>query len=169
MQLMKKRGRLMAKSKKTNAMRILDQNKIEYIVHEYEVVDGKTDGMTVAHTLGQDPEKVFKTLVTKGVSGTYYVYAIPVCEELDLKKAAKAAGEKKVEMIPMKTLLPTTGYIHGGCSPVGMKKLFKTFIHESASHNERFICSGGRIGMQIDLKLDDLVTLIHAELTDICK
>lgn len=159
----------MAKVKKTNAMRILDQHKIEYIVHEYEVVDGKTDGMTVANTLGQSPEKVFKTLVAKGASGEYYVFAIPVCEELDMKKAAKVAGEKNMEMIPMKTLLPTTGYIHGGCSPVGMKKLFKTFIHESAKNHERFICSGGKIGMQIDLSLGDLVSLIHAELVDICK
>lgn len=157
----------MAKMKKTNAMRILERNKIDYIVHEYDVIDDKKDGISVANSLGQDPEKVFKTLVTKGVSGEHYVFVIPVCDELDLKKAAKAAGEKKVEMIPMKTLLPTTGYVHGGCSPVGMKKQFRTFIHESAKAYERFICSGGKVGMQIDLKLEDVVNLVNAELVDI--
>lgn len=157
----------MAKMKKTNAMRILERNKIDYIVHEYEVIDDKKDGISVANSLGQDPDKVFKTLVTKGVSGEHYVFVIPVCGELDLKKAAKAAGEKKIEMIPMKELLPTTGYVHGGCSPVGMKKQFRTFIHESAKKNERFICSGGKVGMQIDLMLEDIVSLVRAELVDI--
>jgi len=159
----------MAKFKKTNAMRILERYKIDYKYYEYEVIDGKTDGISVADSLGQDHKKVFKTLVTVGVSKEYYVFVIPVAEELDLKKAAKAAGEKKIEMIPMKTLLATTGYVHGGCSPVGMKKQFQTFIHESAADNERIICSGGKIGLQIDVKLEDMVKLVRAELADICK
>jgi len=159
----------MAKFKKTNAMRILERNKIDYKYYEYEVIEGKTDGISVADSLGQDHEKVFKTLVTIGVSKEHYVFVIPVAAELDLKKAAKAAGEKKIEMIPMKTLLATTGYIHGGCSPVGMKKQFKTFIHESASNNDRIICSGGKIGLQIDVALNDLLKLVRGQLSDVCK
>lgn len=159
----------MAKNNKTNAMRILDRYKIQYEVHEYTVVDGKTDGVTVATTVGIDPAIVFKTLVTKGNSGDYYVYVVPVGESLDLKKAAKAAGEKKVEMIAQKDLLKTTGYIHGGCSPIGMKKSFKTFIHLSASHSGRIVCSGGRIGMQVDLLLEDLMKVVDSELVDIVK
>lgn len=159
----------MAKIKKTNAMRILERHKITYKVYEYEVVDGKTDGISVADSLGQDHKLVFKTLVTKGHSGEHFVFVIPVAEALDLKKAAQVAHEKKVEMIPMKTLLATTGYVHGGCSPVGMKKAFKTFIHKSVKENERIICSGGKIGMQIDVKVNDMIDLIEASVVDICK
>lgn len=159
----------MAKFKKTNAMRILENKKIHYKYYEYEVIEGKTDGISVANLLGQDHKKVFKTLVTIGSSKEHYVFVIPVAQELDLKKAAKAAGEKKIEMIPMKSLLATTGYIHGGCSPVGMKKQFKTFLHKSAEDNERIICSGGKIGLQIDVALEDLVKLIEAQLLDVCK
>lgn len=159
----------MAKLKKTNAMRILERHKIEYKVYEYEVIDGKTDGISVADSLGQDHELVFKTLVTKGHSGEYFVFVIPVAEALDLKKAAQVAHEKKIEMIPMKTLLATTGYVHGGCSPVGMKKAFKTFIHESVRQNERIICSGGKIGLQIDVNVNDMIDLIDASVADICQ
>ena len=159
----------MEKIKKTNAMRILDSNKVEYKIYEYEIIEGKTDGLTVAKSVGQDPEMVFKTLVTKAASKTHYVFVIPVGGVLNLKKAAKVAGEKKIEMIPMKDLLATTGYIHGGCSPVGMKKAFKTFLHESASKNDRIICSGGKVGMQIDLLLEDLLKVTGAELVDLCE
>ncbi len=159
----------MAKSKKTNAMRILDRNKIEYKVYEYEVIDGKTDGLTVAESVGKDPKMVFKTLVTKAVSREYYVYVIPVGKELDLKKAAKAAGEKKVEMIPQKELLATTGYVHGGCSPVGMKKAFRTFVDESVLANERIICSGGRVCVQVDVAVEDLLGVVGAEVVGLVK
>lgn len=158
---------MMGKSKKTNAMRLLDRGRVDYKVHEYEVIDGKTDGVSVARTLGLDPKTVFKTLVTKAVSRNHYVFVIPVDEELDLKKAAKAAGEKKIEMIPMKDLLSTTGYVHGGCSPIGMKKPFKTFIHERVMAGDRIICSGGRIGMQVDLKVEELLRVTGAELADV--
>lgn len=150
--------------KKTNAMRILDSKKIPYNSYEYEIVDGKTDGLTVARTVGKDPDRVFKTLVTQGASKAYYVFVVPVKEELDLKKAASAAGEKKIEMIPMKDLLMTTGYIHGGCSPVGMKKQFPTFMDESASNHEQILVSGGRIGVQIEVNVVELVQLIDARL-----
>ena len=120
----------MAKSKeeKTNVMRTLEQKKIPYTAHSYDP-EGGIDGVSVAQTLGQPPEQVFKTLVTKGASGAYYVFDIPVAENLDLKKAAKAVGEKSVAMLPQKELLPLTGYVHGGCSPVGMKKQFPTVFH----------------------------------------
>ena len=149
--------------KKTNAMRLLDRDKIPYTAFEYEVIDGKTDGLTVAKSINQEPERVYKTLVTIGASRTYYVYVIPVAKELDLKKAAKAAGEKKIDMIPMKDLLPTTGYIHGGCSPIGMKKQFKTFIDESCKHHKTLILSGGVRGVQVELELEDLLRATGAE------
>lgn len=148
--------------KKTNAMRILDSKKIPYITYEYDVSDGKTDGLTVAAKVGQDPTMVFKTLVTQGTSREYYVFVVPVGEELDLKKAAKAANEKKIDMIPMKDLLPITGYIHGGCSPIGMKKQFKTFIEESARLNQRIVFSGGKVGLQVELVLEDLIKISRA-------
>lgn len=153
----------MGKSKKTNAMRILDSHKVDYKVYEYEVVDGKTDGLTVAKSVGTDPKIVFKTLVTVGTSKEMYVFVVPVGQELDLKKAAKAAGEKKIEMIPQKDLLKNTGYVHGGCSPLGMKKAFKTFLHDSALENERIVCSGGRVGMQVDLLVEDFIRLVGCE------
>ncbi len=157
------------KTSKTNAMRILDRHKVTYDIHEYEVVDGKIDGLTVAKSVGIDPKIVFKTLVTKGNSGEYYVFVVPVGEALDLKKAAKIAGEKKVDMIPQKDLLTTTGYIHGGCSPLGMKKQFPTYIHESAAAHKRIVCSGGRVGVQVDLLLKDLIEVTGSRLADIMK
>ncbi len=159
----------MGKSKKTNAMRILDSHKVDYMVYEYEVVDGKTDGLTVAKSVGMDPKIVFKTLVTVGTSKEMYVFVIPVGQELDLKKAARAAGEKKIEMIPQKDLLKNTGYVHGGCSPLGMKKAFKTFLHDSALENERIVCSGGRVGMQVDLLVKELVPIVECEICSLIK
>lgn len=151
---------------KTNAMRMLDAAHVRYEVHFY---DGGValSGTEVADYLGQDPDRVFKTLVTVGKSGSHYVFMVPVASELNLKKAAAAAGEKSVAMIKAKELLPLTGYIHGGCSPLGMKKPFRTFIDETAGLFESVMCSGGRIGCQITLALDDLRVLTHAELADI--
>ena len=153
----------MAKSKKTNAMRILESNNIHYKFYEYEVNEGKTDGLTVAATIGKDPVGVFKTLVTQGSNKEYFVFIIPVGEELDLKKAARAAGQKRIEMIPMKSLLPITGYIHGGCSPVGMKKQFPTYLNETVLELETIICSGGKRGLQIEVHVDDLIKLVQGE------
>ncbi len=149
---------------KTNAMRQFERKKLDYRVHSYEGVISGTD---VAAALGQNPERVFKTLVTVGKSGAHYVFMIPVIRELDLKKAAKAAGEKAVSMLPQKELLPLTGYVHGGCSPVGMKKQFPTFIHETAEESDTIFFSAGRIGLQIQAsqkQLEKLISLRSADL-----
>ena len=130
---------------KTNAMRLLDQKKIKYKAHDYSHT-AAISGMEVAGVLGLDPARVFKTLVTAGKSGEHYVFIIPVNKELDLKKAAASAGEKAIEMIKTKELLPLTGYVHGGCSPIGMKKLFRTFIDISAREFNTIIISAGKIG-----------------------
>lgn len=151
---------------KTNAMRILDQKKIVYQVKEYDVTDNKVDGISVAEKIGVEPSKVFKTLVAQGASKNYYVFIIPVLQEFDLKKAAKASNEKKVEMIPQKDLLKITGYIRGGCSPVGMKKRFKTFIHRSAEDQETIMVSGGKPGLQIELSSQDLLTETKGDFLD---
>ena len=148
---------------KTNVMRILDQKKIKYNSHYYGDTDA-ISGVEVADVLGQDVSKVFKTLVTVGKTKKNYVFVIPVAEELDLKKAAKAVGEKSIEMIKSKELLPLTGYIHGGCSPIGMKKLFRTTIDESALNCETFCISAGKIGYQIELSLDELKKVIKVDL-----
>ena len=147
------------KDDKTNVMRILAQAKIEYAAHSYG--DGKTalSGAEVAAELGQDPACVFKTLVTVGRSGGHYVFMIPVLAELDLKKAASAAGEKSVEMIKQKELLPLTGYVHGGCSPIGMKKQFATFADSSALGFETIFFSAGKIGAQVEVAPEDLKDL----------
>ena len=139
---------------KTNAMRILERNGITYNVHTYE--GGALSGVEVAEVLGEDAERVFKTLVTAAAPGRYYVFVIPVAAELDLKKAARAAGEKSVEMLPQKQLLPVTGYIHGGCSPVGMKKPFPTFLDVSAA-GKRIFVSGGKVGVQVELDAADVI------------
>ena len=157
------------KEEKTNVMRLLEQNGIAYTAHEYPHGDEAPDGVTVARILGQDPETVFKTLVTRGTSGAYYVFDIPVAYTLDLKKAAKAVGEKSVAMILSRELLPLTGYIHGGCSPVGMKKSFPTFIDETAELFDSICVSAGRIGAQVELSPQDLARITgaaFAELTD---
>ena len=152
---------------KTNAMRMLDRAKIPYQVHTYTHEDGKIDGVSVAQKLGQDPARVFKTLVTKGASGGHYVFVIPVAEELDLKKAAKSVGEKSVSMIHVAEINPVTGYIRGGCSPVGMKKLFPTVFDRSVEGLPTVMVSGGRIGCQIEAAPGDLLPLVHAKTADL--
>ena len=154
------------KEEKTNVMRVLEQKQIPYTAHTYPA-DGPTDGVSVANYLHQDVEQVFKTLVTKGASGSYYVFDIPVAENLDLKKAAKAVGEKSIAMIPQKDLLPLTGYIHGGCSPVGMKKQFPTVFHETVVLFDTICVSAGRVGAQVELSPDALMTLLNAQAADL--
>lgn len=154
------------KEEKTNVMRTLEQKKIAYTPHEYPA-DGPVDGVSVAAYLNQDPEQVFKTLVTKAASGAYYVFDIPVAENLDLKKAAKAVGEKSVAMLPQKELLPLTGYVHGGCSPVGMKKQFPTVFHETAAEYDTICVSAGKIGYQVECDPKALLTLLRAGTADI--
>lgn len=154
---------------KTNAMRILDQKKIDYNVITYDSNDGKIDGISVAEKIGKSSSVVYKTLVAQGNSKNIYVFIIPVKEELDLKKAAKVAGEKKIEMIPVKDILKFTGYIRGGCSPVGMRKNYTTFIDDSASKIEEIIASGGKIGIQIELLTSQLAKVIEAKFEDIVK
>lgn len=151
---------------KTNAIRLLEQKKIPFTVHNYEA-SGAISGMEVAETLGENPDVVFKTLVTVGKSGEHYVFVVPVNRELNLKKAANAAGEKSVSMIKSKELLPLTGYIHGGCSPIGMKKFFRTFIDKSAEMQQTIMVSGGKIGYQIEIALNELEKVIEFTLADI--
>lgn len=151
---------------KTNVMRLLDAKKIPYTAHEYEQ-DPSMTGAEIASILGEDAHYVFKTLVTVGASKQHYVFVIPVEEELDLKKAAKAAGEKSISMIKQKELLPLTGYVHGGCSPIGMKKAFPTFLHESTSSLDRIFVSAGRLGHQIELSPGDLVAMTGCKVTDL--
>ena len=157
----------MKKIEKTNVMRILDQKKLPYESHTYDS-EGAISGMEVAAALNQNPNQVFKTLVTVGASKKNYVFVVPVCGELDLKKAAKAVGEKSIEMIKSKELLPLTGYIHGGCSPIGMKKFFQTTIHETAKDCDTIIFSGGKIGYQVEISLENLSKVIRFSLADIC-
>ena len=151
---------------KTNVMRALDSKKVKYTSHSY-IDTPTTNGEEVAKILGQNPADVFKTLVTISKSGTNYVFVIPVAKELDLKKAAKAAGEKSIEMLKSKELLPLTGYVHGGCSPIGMKKPFKTFIDKSADEREVIIFSAGKIGYQVELTLPELAKVIDYSLEDL--
>ena len=153
---------------KTNAMRKLDAMKIPFREYTYES-DGTQTGVEIAAMLGQNPDQVFKTLVTVGRTGQHYVFMIPVAEELDLKKAAKAVGEKSVEMVKSRELLGLTGYIHGGCSPIGMKKFFRTTVHETAILYDTIIFSGGRIGYQIELSLADLQKVIELQTADAVK
>lgn len=150
---------------KTNAMRMLDRAKIDYQVFEYD--ESLTSGDLVADALGEPREVVFKTLVTVASNGEHFVFVIPVHETLDLKKAAKAAGAKSVEMLKQKDLFGLTGYIHGGCSPVGMKKPFKTYVHESAKNYEKFYVSGGHVGVQVKLSPETLKNFIHFEYADL--
>ncbi|EJT5935393.1 Cys-tRNA(Pro) deacylase [Clostridium perfringens] len=161
----------MAKDKKlkTNAMRILDSKKVTYEMLSYESEDGKIDGISVAHKIGVDEKNVFKTLVAQGTSKELYVFVIPVAEELDLKNAAKIAGEKKVEMIAVKDILKYTGYIRGGCSPIGLKRDYRTFIHESAKDLDFMIVSAGKIGHQIKLNPNDLVEVVSGKFEKLIK
>ncbi|MBO4910125.1 MAG: Cys-tRNA(Pro) deacylase [Lachnospiraceae bacterium] len=156
----------MKKQEKTNVMRVLDSKKIEYTSHEY-TPDATMTGEEIAALLGESPENVFKTLVTQAKSGQYYVFVIPVIAELDLKKAAKAAGEKAVSMIKQKDLLPLTGYVHGGCSPIGMKKHFTTFVHETAQTFDKMFVSAGKVGYQIELAPGDLISAAQATYADL--
>ena len=153
---------------KTNVMRILDSKKIWYKSYYYKDTSA-ISGMEVVNVLNEDPNQVFKTLVTRAGSGVYYVFIVPVNKELDLKKAAKSVGEKSVEMIKQKELLPLTGYVHGGCSPIGMKKSFKTIIDISAKEYSNIFVSGGRIGYQIEVGVNDLSDVVRAEFYDIVK
>ncbi len=153
---------------KTNVMRVLAQKKIPY--KEYYYGDtGAISGVDVADALGEDPERAFKTLVTVGKTKQNYVFMIPVAEELDLKKGAKAVGEKNIDMIPQKELLPLTGYVHGGCSPIGMKKQFRTVIDASAERFESIMFSGGKIGYQVEVSLKDLSKVIRYTFCDVTK
>ena len=154
------------KIEKTNVLRVLDAKKVQYESHSYEA-DPSLSGAEIAGILGEDTSKVFKTLVTRGKSGGYFVFVVPVEAELDLKKAAKAAGEKSIEMIKQKELLPLTGYVHGGCSPIGMKKLFPTFMHETAKDFDRVFVSAGKVGMQVELDPQALVDIVKLEFADI--
>ena len=156
------------KEEKTNVMRTLEQKKINYTAHAYPHGEGEApDGLSVAVSLGQDVEQVFKTLVTRAASGNYYVFDIPVAENLDLKKAAKAVGEKSIAMILSRELLPLTGYIHGGCSPVGMKKQFPTVFHETALLYDTIMVSAGKIGYQVEVNPEDLIALVRAATADV--
>lgn len=156
----------MKKPEKTNVMRILEQKKIAYKSYEYSDTDA-ISGVEVAKVLGEDPNQVFKTLVTVGATKAYYVFMIPVYKELDLKKAAKAVGEKSITMIKSKELLPLTGYIHGGCSPIGMKKQFRTVIDASAMNFDTILFSGGKIGYQVEVSLEDLKQVVRYDLGDV--
>ncbi len=158
----------MKKQEKTNVMRLLDQQGVAYQSHCYEGT-GAVSGAEVAAVLEQDPERVFKTLVTESRSGQHYVFVIPVLRELDLKKAAAAAGEKSIAMLKAKDLLPLTGYIHGGCSPIGMKKPFPTFVEESAVLYDTILFSAGKIGYQVELAPDELGKLVRFQYADLCE
>ena len=154
------------KEEKTNVMRTLEQKKIPYTAHSYDP-DGPIDGVSVAQTLGQPAERVFKTLVTKAASGAYYVFDIPVAENLDLKKAAKVVGEKSIAMLPLKELLGLTGYVHGGCSPVGKTKQFPTVFHKTALGYDTVCVSAGKIGAQVECDPKALIDLLRAKTADI--
>ena len=152
---------------KTNVMRLLEQKKIKYTAREYPHGDEPVDGVTVAESLGQPVEKVFKTLVARGASKKIYVFDIPVAEELDLKKAAKAVGEKSIAMIHVKEITELTGYVRGGCSPVGMKKQYPTVFHESCLAEDTIMVSAGKIGYQAELAPEELIKLTRASTADI--
>ena len=158
----------MKKQEKTNVMRLLEQQGVAYQSHCYEG-SGAISGAEVAAVLGQDPARVFKTLVTEGRSGQHYVFVIPVLQELDLKKAAAASGEKSIAMLKAKELLPLTGYIHGGCSPIGMKKTFPTFLDESAVLWDTILFSAGKIGWQVETAPDTLARAIPFQYAELCE
>lgn len=154
---------------KTNVMRMLERLKLPYRHYAFDTGGAAPSGTEVAALLGKDPAQVFKTLVTVGKSGKYYVFMIPVAEELDLRKAARCAGEKSIEMIKTKDLLPLTGYVHGGCSPIGMKKQFPTYIHQTAADYDTIFFSAGRVGAQVELPLSALQQALPVTPADIIK
>ena len=155
------------KEQKTNVMRILEQKKIKYIPHEYPHGDEAVDGLTVAEICGQNPEQVFKTLVARGASKSIYVFVVPVTNELNLKKAAAAAGEKSIAMIHVSEINALTGYVRGGCSPIGMKKQYKTFFNNSAAAMDTIMVSAGKIGYQVELSPDELLKLTRGAYADL--
>lgn len=154
---------------KTNAMRILDQNDISYTIHTYDITDDMIDGVSVAKKCGENPEQVFKTLVTVGNDKNHYVFVIPVAEKLDMKECAKAVGVKNVEMIPQKELLGLTGYIHGGCSPIGMKKKFETVFDETIILFDKIMVSGGGVGTQVEVNVEDLIRITDGKIKAITR
>ena len=154
---------------KTNALRLAESAGIDFEAFEYDISDGRIDGVSIAEKLGRSTEEVFKTLVTEAPGHEYFVFVVPAAGELDLKKAAKVSGRRSIEMIPMKNLLPLTGYIHGGCSPLGMKKLFPTYIDETAQLFDRIWVSGGKVGLNMAIAPDDLAHMIGAQFADIAK
>lgn len=158
----------MAKQDKTNVMRLLEQKKIPYKMHDY-TESGAIAGEDVARVLGENPDEVFKTLVTVGKSKQHYVFIVPVNKELNLKKAASAVGEKSIEMIKSKDLLPLTGYVHGGCSPIGMKKQFPTIVHNTAEAMENILFSGGKIGVQVEIAIKDFEKILRIKFADIAE
>ena len=160
---------IMNKSAKTNAIRLVESSGVAHCVYEYDVSDGRIDARAVAEKIGRTPDEVFKTLVAEAPGHEHFVFIVPAASELDLKKAARAAGRKSIELIPQKQLLPLTGYVHGGCSPLGMKKLFPTFIDESAILFPTICVSGGRIGLNRAVGPEDLAGLCGAEFADIAK
>ena len=155
-------------AEKTNAIRLLENGNVPFRFYEYDVSDGRIDGKSIAEKIGESPDQVFKTLVTQAPPGKdYFVFVVPASGELDLKKAAKACGRKSIEMIPQKLLFPLTGYIHGGCSPIGMKKLFPTFIDETAQLYDYICVSAGAIGTNIAVNPDRLLQYLSATYADI--
>lgn len=156
-------------TEKTNAMRVLDKKMIPYNVFTYDSQDGRIDGISVVQKIGKDPQLVYKTLVTQGNSGNIYVFVIPVESELDLKKAAKITGEKNVALVPPKDIQKLTGYVRGGCSPIGMTKRYPTFIDSSACQFEHIIVSGGKIGLLIELSVEDLQSITEATFHEVVK
>lgn len=152
---------------KTNAMRQLDSNHISYNIYTYENKDGKIDGISVAEKIKKEVQMVYKTLVVKDGSNGIYVFIIPVADELDLKKAAKAVNAKKIELVPVKDIQKLTGYIRGGCSPIGMKKHYPTIIHAEADNLYTIIVSGGKIGMQMEISISDLKAVTEAKMADV--
>ena len=158
-----------ANAVKTNAVRLLESAGIAFAVHEYPVDDGRIDARSIAEKLGRSTDEVFKTLVAESPAHEHFVFVIPAAGELDLKKAAQAAGRKSIEMIPQKQLFPLTGYVHGGCSQVGMKKLFPTFIDETAQLFEVMFVSGGKVGLNLEIAPDQLCSFIQAQYADLTK
>lgn len=157
------------KISKTNAMRLCDKYKIQYQVYTYDVSDHQIDGISVANKCGQDPKMVYKTLVTKGNSKQIYVFVIGVLEELDLKKCAKVANEKNIEMISVKDLLSLTGYVRGGCSPLGMKKNYPIYVSDTIHNIDSIIFSGGKIGLQIHCQCNDFIRITNSSIVDVKK
>ncbi len=159
----------MAKEAKTNAMRMLDSAHVNYVLHTYDTSDGQIDGLAVARKCGEDPEQVFKTLVTQGNDKNFYVFVVPVENELDLKACARSVGVKSVEMIHVRDLLKTTGYIRGGCSPIGMKKKYTTVYDETIVLFDTVLVSGGRIGTQVEIAPSDLIRITDGITADISR